>query len=44
MTDEARKAKNEYMKQWRLKNYEKNKEKVKKYNAEYWQRKSEKLS
>lgn len=42
MTDEARKAKNLYMKAWREKNKDKNREKIKKYNAEYWQRKAEK--
>lgn len=47
MTDEAREARNEYMRNWRKKNREKvnernrkyrekNKEKVKEYNERYW--------
>jgi hypothetical protein len=38
MTDEIRQAKNEYLREWR----KKNKEKTKKYNADYWKRRVEK--
>ena len=36
MTAEARAAQREYLRQWRAKN----KDKVKRYSAEYWQRKA----
>lgn len=35
MNDKAREERNAYMREWR----KKNKEKVKKYNAAYWERK-----
>lgn len=37
-TNEAKEARNIYMKKWR----EKNRDKTKKYNEKYWQKKSEK--
>ncbi|XZM33516.1 hypothetical protein ACSXAY_00230 [Clostridium perfringens] len=36
MNDKAREERNAYMREWR----KKNKERVKKYNSSYWERKS----
>lgn len=36
MSEESRKARNQYMREWR----KKNKEKVKHYNQSYWERKA----
>ncbi len=40
LTEEARKARNEYARKWR----EANKEKIKGYMAKYWERKGQELS
>lgn len=39
LTEEARQARNAYMKRWRSEN----KDKVAEYNAKFWQRKSDEL-
>lgn len=39
MTDEAKKARSEYMKKWRKRNPEKERE----YKARYWERKATKM-
>lgn len=39
LTEEARQARNAYMKRWRAEN----KDKVAEYNAKFWQRKSDEL-
>jgi hypothetical protein len=39
MEEEVKKAKNSYLREWRSKN----KDKVKKHNADYWKRRVEKM-